>query len=230
LLRDELIPDENRCMLLKQYYAMNDALLSSILGLPHGPQRSAICREHNLDVAIVRTMLDYSRYFEASNIEKQLVIQRESIRGLRVLDFGCLVSDYGLYYARRGASVAIYDHDNAVNFAAFRFRRENLHPTIHRIPTAPDVLFRDRDLVVFGEVLEHLDDTLEIADACIRHDISYIFTSYYPYGGDRYFALPGHSKLAQGQQHKFIELMATHYSPIVTHDRARLWIRKRLSY
>lgn len=227
MVADEMVPNEDRIQSVKEYYAGVADILLPILALPHGPEKSATCRANQIDPGIIRTMLDYSRYYEAKYVEKALSSVGVAIPGLRMLDFGCLVSDYGLYFARRGASVAIYDNETAINFAEFRYAREGFQPLTYRMPTSYDELFRGRELVVFGEVLEHVNDPVVIAKACIDSGVHYMFTSCYPYGDDKYFALPGHSKKAQQQQGEFIELMETYYQPTITHDKARFWRRIR---
>lgn len=216
----------NRLEILRRYYNLSEAVLSDITEVPYSDARKQLCRSQGLDPYIVRTMVDYDRYFEASQVEKQLRHHREDIKGLRMLDFGCLVADYALYFARRGASVAIYDFDVPIEFARFRFMEENLSVEALTAPTPLPHLMESRQLVVFGEVLEHLDDPLAVLQACITCDVKYIFTSCYPFGDEEYFSLPGHSRLAQQQQVSTILLLKEHFFETVTHAKARFWTRK----
>ena len=89
------------------------------------------------------------------------------IEQLQILDFGCLISDYGIYFARLGAKVMIYDKNSATNFAEFRFKKERLSVKTTNIPYDYLSLTNGKDLVIFGEVLEHLDNPLLAIEACL---------------------------------------------------------------
>ena len=171
--------------------------------------------------------MDYNRYGDARKIHRQLKALGEPVEKLSILDFGCMVSDYGLYFARLGARVALYDKKaEVIKFAQFRFAREKLRVQSFPYPTDFAVMVRGRRLAIFGEVLEHVNNPLEILQACVTESVKYIFTSRYPFGDAKYFALSGHSKAAQAQQPACIQLLSTHYDGWILHDRALLWQRK----
>jgi hypothetical protein len=174
---------------------------------------------------IFRTMIDYTRYPQARRLRELLVSNGQQIAGLRVLDFGCLVADYGMHLAREGAHVAIYDRKEETEFAAFRFQREKLPVEVLAFPRLHSSLMAGRDLVVFGEVLEHVFTPLEILQACVDASVKYIFTSCYPFGNEDYFNLPGHRKAAQEQQPACLELLRANYREIAGHQNERLWWR-----
>jgi hypothetical protein len=75
-----------------------------------------------------------------------------------VLDYGCSISDYGLFFARNGYQVTLCDiKDGNLKFAEWRFVKRNLN--YHTIPVSSDCLypqFRHFDIIVASETLEHL--------------------------------------------------------------------------
>jgi hypothetical protein len=218
---------ESRRELLATYYKVPAALIAE-LAVIKPEKRKDQCKEHGITPQIFRTMMDYNRYREAGRIHRQLVVLDEPIKNLSVLDFGCLVSDYGMYFARLGAKVAIYDkRESALKFARFRFAAEKLGVKSFPITTAYKPMAKGRDLVIFGEVLEHMDNPLEVLQACVAHKVKYIFTSHYPFGDDKYFALSGHSRIAEAQQPACIKLLDDNYTGWILHDRAMLWQRKK---
>jgi hypothetical protein len=217
---------ENRRALLASYYKVPQKLIVQLALLPP-EQRKAFCLPHGINPYIVRTMVDYNRYGEARRIHRLLKVLGEPVEKLSVLDFGCLVSDYGLYFARLGARVAIYDKkEEVIKFAQFRYAREKLRVKTFPYPTDFDAMTRGRSLAIFGEVLEHVHNPLEILQACVKRSVKYIFTSRYPFGDAKYFALSGHSPSARAQQPACIKLLSTHYDGWILHDRALLWQRK----
>jgi hypothetical protein len=212
----------HRIKVLMAYYGATRELLLQIASLLPS-DRVAPCRQHKIDRHILRTMLDYDRYRECRSINALLLKNGEDISKFRILDFGCLVSDYGIYFARLKADVTAYDERKIIQFVRFRFKSENLYVKGVAIPADYDELFKDKDLVVFGEVLEHLDNPSEPIQSCITQSVRYIFTSCYPFGDDAYFSLPGHRKSAQALQPHCIKMLLNHYNYIPIRKKAVLW-------
>ena len=215
---------ENRIELVASFY---DVPVDSVVQIAKLSQaeRKPLCKELGLNPYILRTMLDYTRYFEAGQIERYLLSQKEDISRMSVVDFGCLVADYGIHFARLNAKVSVYDGEEAVKFASYRFAREGLPVTACVIPHGHASLVAGADLVVFGEVLEHIDNPLKVLEACVGQNVRYIFTSCYPFGDDKYFSLPGHRKSAQTLQPDCIQLLKNHYTMLSLHKKAVLWKR-----
>jgi len=188
--------------------------------------RKPLCRELGVSPSIVRTMVDYTRYPQAEDVAELLLGAGEDIASLCVLDFSCLVADYAMFFARSTARAAVYDDDEAVTFAAFRFARANLPIEIFTIPKPGEALMAGRDLVIFGEVLEHLEDPLGPIRDCIGQGVRYIFTSCYPFGGEEYYGLSGHLKSAQELQSECIRLFIAHYDVLTSRDKSVLWKRR----
>lgn len=103
----------------------------------------------------------------------------------RVLDFGCGASDHGLAFALAGYAVAIADIPSKVRFAAWRYARRGLpvevieidhtnwkHPPVGR-----------RDVIICGEVLEHLRYPLSTVRALLDAlpDRGLFWVSAYPF-------------------------------------------------
>jgi hypothetical protein len=221
----DLNPLEDRFGVVAAYYAIPDTLLTQIAQLEQ-PERKPLCKAHAVCPYVVRTMLDYDRYAQAQDIANLLHKMGENISLLSMLDFGCLVADYAVAFARWGARVAIYDEAEAVKFPAFRLAREGFAVDVHTIPAHGDALMEGRDLVIFGEVLEHLEDPLDPIRHCIQQDVKYIFTSCYPFGDDDYYTLSGHLKSAQDLQSDCIRLLAAHYDALPSRDKSVLWKRR----
>ncbi|MDG2527897.1 hypothetical protein [Caulobacter endophyticus] len=216
---------EDRFEVVLDYYGVPEAVMREIARLGQ-PERKPLCKDHGVCPYVVRTMLDYSRYPQAEDVAYLLRQAGEDISRLSMLDFGCLVADYAVMFARLGAKVAIYDDVEAVKFPAYRLAREGFDVEIHTLPTEGDLLMKGKDLVVFGEVLEHLEDPLVPIRACIAQGVKYIFTSCYPFGDDEYYTLSGHLKSAQDLQSDCIRLLIGHYDALPSRDKSVLWRRR----
>lgn len=170
-----------------------------------------------------RMFLDYNRYFEAGAIEDALESMHVDFTKLKVLDYGCGVSDYGIYFARLGAKVDILDIDKeALAFATWRFLQEGLHVTaIESIDFA--------DLVIFGEVLDHLPDPLNTLAFYGKH-ARFIFTSSYPFrsddANDVHWQHDHHPKTALTQQPACREYLEKHFTKLNFGGQRNLWTRK----
>ena len=217
---------EDRRQVLCDYFNVEPTTIDMLLGLPHGPDRFEKCKVVGVEPHILRTMLEYSRYFEAEKVLGCLMQQHIAILGLRVLDFGCLVADYGLFFARQNAIVSLYDFSDYLKFATYRFSPESHAVRTFPVPTDFSAMFPGIDLAIFGEVLEHLPNPVEPLQACVDHGVQYIFTSCYPFGNDAYFRHPGHCKSAQDLQPRCIELLNRHYAGTNTHKNAWFWMRR----
>ena len=217
--------DEDRLGVVATYYGLPESIVADIAAIPKDDRRAA-CEEHGICRSILRTMVDYDRYPQARDVHALLLKAGERVEAMTMLDYGCLVADYALYFARLGASAAVYDDADGVKFAAFRFAREVLPVEALTIPTSGDLLMSGRDLVVFGEVLEHLEDPTIPIRECIDAGVRYVFTSCYPFGDDEYFALSGHLKSAQDLQATSIRILSNHFDAMPSSDKSVLWKRR----
>ncbi|MCC8087721.1 MAG: hypothetical protein LIO79_00375 [Rikenellaceae bacterium] len=124
------------------------------------------------------------------------------------------------------SEISICDFKEYVDFASFRLTKYNIpHKKFYARVHYPDVT-ENIGLAIFGEVLEHLDDPLDMLKSCVESNVKYIYTTYYPFGGDDYFNLSGHSKEAQKQAPQSLELLRTLFHEVKFQKNRRLWVRK----
>lgn len=178
---------------------------------------------------VKRMFLDYERYHEAGLIQKCLDALGEDLNNISIFDYGCGVGDYGIHLLRSGAkSVDFYDFPRSVKLVQYRLDREKLNNS--KIIDAdadshPD--FLKYNMIIFGEVLEHLDNPAEILALCISCRVKYIFTTSYPYRSenpnDSYWSNPDHGEKARLQIPDCKKLLEDHYDFIKFDGELRLW-------
>ena len=171
-----------------------------------------------------RMFLDYNRYFEAGAIEDALESMHVDFSTIKVLDYGCGVADYGIYFARLGSYVRLLDIDSdALNFAIHRFKLEHFSFGITDTITG-------YDLVIFGEVLDHLDSPYDVLQQAINGGARFIFTSSYPFRSDDpndvHWKHDHHPESAFKQQKACRELLESHYNKLNFGGQRNLWTRK----
>jgi hypothetical protein len=215
---------EYRKALLREYYNLSNETIDTLLAINH-PERKESCFKAGIDPNIFRTLLDYTRYPECFRLYHYLS-QITDICHLRILDYGCLVSDYGYFFGKLGNTITFCDYPEYTNFADFRLGKENINRAKVNAPANIEMITANQDLAIFGEVLEHLEAPYRILKSCVTNHVKYIFTSCYPYGDDAYFQLSGHLGEAQEQSPACIELLQTHYYEINFVKLARLWIAR----
>ena len=149
-----------------------------------------------------RMLFAYTRYPEAESALSHL-----PRTGGRVLDFGCGVGDYGVSFARRNWTVSFCDVHQILDFVRFRSEHEAINAAFVESPP----VFDGFDAVVFGEVLEHLTNPLELLTDCVRH-VPWIVTSSYPLPhSDEYWTrYPDHTDEARQQQPACLNLLRSH--------------------
>jgi len=175
--------------------------------------------------SLERMFLYYNRYYEAGLIFDALKRNDTSMKNFKVLDYGCGVADYGIYFARLGADVTVHDIDHAaVMFAESRFALENLE--------VKRGISRDKDynLVIFGEVLDHLFSPLQALEEMVDSRISFIFTSSYPYRSDDkndvHWQHDHHPETARMQQSDCRILLKRNYAREILTGEGSLWVRR----
>jgi 2-polyprenyl-3-methyl-5-hydroxy-6-metoxy-1,4-benzoquinol methylase len=180
---------------------------------------------------VQRMFLAYTRYYEAELIANWLRVNEPEFKELAVLDYGCGVGDYGVYLIRQGVKCAdFYDFPRAVNFVAHRLEQEKLtNGTIVDADTS-SLHMGKYDLVIFGEVLEHLDDPLSVIKSATDAAAKYIFTSSYPYrsddAGESYWQHHDHSDKARLMQPACRALLEALYEENRFTGGLKLWRRK----
>ncbi len=175
-----------------------------------------------------RMFLEYNRYFEAKQIKSVIDDILEGVGGswkdIKVLDYGCGVADYGIFFARLGSFVRLLDIDSdAISFAGWRMGKEKFSYGVTNSPVG-------YDLVIFGEVLDHLPDPLGTMQLVVDSGAKYIFTSSYPYRSDdpndAHWQHDHHLLSAFQQQPKVRKLLEKYYDKINFGGQRNLWIRK----
>lgn len=172
-----------------------------------------------------RMFLEYDRYFEAELIKNALMSMHVDFKNLRVLDYGCGVADYGIYFARLKSAVCLYDiDDEALEFAKFRFEKEGLNAPVI------DGIMRNHDLIIFGEVLDHLPDPLGTIKEAVDGGVRFIFTSSYPYRSDDpndvHWKHDHHPKSAFEQQRACQLLLGKNYRKLNFGGQRNLWFKE----
>ena len=172
-----------------------------------------------------RMMLDYNRYHEAHQIYDRITRNGEDVTGMNVLDFGCGVADYGIYFGRDNAMVSLIDIDEeTLAFAKWRFAEEDIdlyNPEKRKF-----------DLVIFGECLDHLDHPLDTIKKYVDEGTKYIFTSSYPYRSDSpdegHWQHDHHPKTALEEQPAIRTILEENYDKVNFGGQKNLWIKKTI--
>lgn len=208
---------KDRILPLSKFYNVDPELILLICKNKNKKDRKLVCAKFNMDMHVFRTMMDYNRYDECNAI-------LNLIKDCKfVLDFGCLVADYGMFFARRGLDITLCDKKIYTDFAEFRFKLENFNANIYPASCDYNILFGGKDLVIFGEVLEHMEDPLLPLNFCLKNKVKYIFTSRFPYGDENYYKLSGHKKGAQDSQEKCIKMLSSCYNRTSLLNNLSFW-------
>lgn len=176
-------------------------------------------------------MVDYNRYHESTLIGDTLVDFKVDLADLKVLDYGCGVGDYGIHLLRQGAGkVDFYDYPRSVQLVSYRLQQEKLkNGTIIDADRDRKPNFLDYDLIIFGEVLEHLDNPFNILKNCNMAKVRFIFTSSYPYRSDDiddpYWHNHDHDIKAFHQMPECRRLLEHNYAFTKFDGELRLWVR-----
>jgi hypothetical protein len=204
-----------------------------------GTERDALVKlyeeKHGEMLGWVRhPFVKYTRYPRALDIIGTL--ESELGSAFEVFDYGCGVGDYGMAFGRMGCSVVFYDFKEPTDFVSFRIEHENRRIDARIVSRGPyrgehkdlDLLGARPSLAIFGEVLEHVTNPLEILQKFHAAGTKYIFTSSVPYRSDSptddYWQERGHLDEARLQQPAMRELLETKYKKIANYGgQANLW-------
>jgi SAM-dependent methyltransferase len=182
----------------------------------------------------LRLMLAYERYSMITDF-LDFIIEDSAKRlsELKILDYGCGVSDIGLLFCSFGAEVTICDLDNKkLDFTIWRFKKRGGNPEIIRIadteiyPELPESKF---DLIIATELFEHVRDPLKLLKNFTKSLKSggYLLDSM---GGDfKRGDRPEHLKEAFeiGQSRKYIAFYSRHYIHLFPEKERRYLFKKR---
>ena len=216
-----LITEENReNVLLEIYPKLDETKLKKIIsfGSPEtGKPRSILgdrakyADQFEVNSSILRLMIDYDRYDEANSLVKYFHNKIDFLK-MRVLDFGSGAGDYGVLFAKLGCQVTFYDFTDLLICPQVRCKRLNLNASFKICPDET-ILNEKYDLIIFSEVLEHIDDPLTILKDC---KTKFIFSTAYPYIPEvtDYFNHTGHSALAQKAAKSCRDFLSKNYTYI----------------
>ena len=213
-----------RMNLFSAYYNIDQKEIEPLIKLQKS-QRTAACKEKGVNGYIIRTLFDYNRYMQCYMLHNFL-FRRLTLKGKNLLDFGCLVADYGFYFGMLKMKITLCDIKDHIEFARFRLSRANIDSVNFYAPADYSEVTKDQDVAVFGEVLEHLTDPYLLLESCVKNNVSYIYTTMYPYGDDYYFSAPGHTKEAKEQAPACIELLRHHYLEFNLLENTTVWMKK----
>lgn len=185
---------------------------------------------------VLHMFVNYSRYYESDLIILTLRRLGVEFKKLKILDYGCGVGDYGIEFCRAGAKeVGFYDYPRSTRLVTYRLAREGLK---NGNPISADHIdfkkfhetLGDYDLIIFGEVLEHLHNPLSIIKMCNLFKVKYLFTSSYPYRSsnpnDPYWNNHDHDDEARLMMPECRKILETNYKAQRFTGELRLWTRK----
>jgi len=113
----------------------------------------------------LRLTLAYERY-SLIIIYLDLIKANKPLNKLKVLDYGCGISDYGLFLASLGAKVTVVDLDNQLlYFAIWRYKKRNLPVKVIKVRNHshyPVLKKSGFDLIIVSEVFEHVRDPMKL--------------------------------------------------------------------
>lgn len=179
---------------------------------------------HDIPRHFYRPFLEYDRYYEADLIIAELKRREVDLSKLKVLDYGCGIGDYTMAFLREGSHVAPYDeYEEVLNFLRFRMEKEkfNLFDFDERVSKFE----KDCDLVILGEVLEHLPSPIFILKKLMHS--KHLFTTAFPYVTDlNYFNKGGHNHGGFELQKECAEFLEKHYEYVRFDGQLRLWTLK----
>ncbi|MFC1792145.1 class I SAM-dependent methyltransferase [Planctomycetota bacterium] len=166
----------------------------------------------------VSHMLRYTRY------DKSIVLvyyfnqkyRKNDRKQIKVLDYGCGVADYALSFGIYGYQITLSDIEGGVvEFAKWRCKKRTLEYDF--IPVNVNNMypeFGEQDIIVAGEVLEHIRDPLQTVQAfhSALPSGGYLWVSAYPYKEKRVGG--GHLKEAFDAREIVLEYLNSNFRKI----------------
>lgn len=172
-------------------------------------------------------MLGYNRYYECEKLADAITLPDNAA----ILDFGCGVADFGVFYAFRTTN-RVWLNDRQEEFKPavdHRFRALGIEKQDWREESQlPPNFF---DLVIANEVLEHVPETYEtfVRLAESVKPGGWLYTSNIPFReGQEYYERRGHNSLAPQSFQAIKDYLDIHFDPAIKIDPAMWIIRKHL--
>ena len=204
---------ENRKDIFSKLYNLDKKTCEIIFSYSHKDrnalgERCAFAINFGIDCSIMRLLLDYNRYSETDLLVNYF---KENFSDLRVLDYGSGAGDYGVIFSLLGSQVTFYDYPHMLKCPVYRCEQEGLKFKTIDVPKKLD--FKEYNIVIFSEVLEHLENPLEELQNCLTSGVKYVFTTAYPFVPieSAYFNKSGHSETARNQTKECQDLLEKNY-------------------
>jgi len=210
-LKEWLKEENKQNVLLSLYTKLDKTILQKIVDFGQAKSvlydRCMFARQYDVNCSVMRLLLDYNRYHEALSLVEHFE-GKIDFNGFKVLDYGSGAGDYGVCFAKLGGKVTFYDFPNMLVCPKKRFELFGFEGEFIVVPS--NILDKEYDLIVFSEVLEHLENPLQILKDCKS---KYIFTTSYPYIPEEttYFDKTGHTTEAKNQAKDCREFLASNY-------------------
>ncbi|MGB2864549.1 MAG: class I SAM-dependent methyltransferase [Sedimentisphaerales bacterium] len=166
----------------------------------------------------VSHMLRYTRYDKGTILVYYFnqKYRKNDRNQIKVLDYGCGVADYALSFGIYGYQITLSDiEEGVVEFAKWRCKKRNLKYNFIPVNVSniyPE--FGEQDIIVAGEVLEHIRDPLRTVQAFHNALPSggHLWVSGYPYKERR--ISEGHLKEAFDAREGVLEYLNSNFRKI----------------
>jgi 2-polyprenyl-3-methyl-5-hydroxy-6-metoxy-1,4-benzoquinol methylase len=163
-------------------------------------------------------MLRYTRYDKSMELVYYFnqKYKNNDRKQIKVLDYGCGVADYALSFGVYGYHITLSDIEGgAIEFAKWRCKKRNLEYGF--IPVNASNMypeFGQQDIIVAGEVLEHIREPLRTVRAFYNALPSggYLWVSDYPYREKRIGG--GHLKEAFDARKEVLQFLNSNFRKI----------------
>jgi 2-polyprenyl-3-methyl-5-hydroxy-6-metoxy-1,4-benzoquinol methylase len=175
----------------------------------------------------VSHMLRYTRYDKSMELLYYFnqKYKNNNRKQIKVLDYGCGVADYALSFGVYGYYITLSDIEGgAVEFAKWRCKKRNLKYDF--IPVNASNMypeFGQQDIIIAGEVLEHIREPLRTVRAFYNALPSggYLWVSDYPYREKRIGG--GHLKEAFDARESVLRFLNNNFRKIPIGEGHLLW-------
>lgn len=156
---------------------------------PNPPDDKKLIKKYagQVERKAVSHMLRYTRLDKSIELVSYFnkIFRKPARKEIKVLDYGCGVADYGMSFAVYGYGITLSDVEGGViEFSKWRFKKRNLKCS--SIPVTESNMYPDlgeQDIIVAGEVLEHIRDPLRTVQSFHNALPSegYLWVSAYPF-------------------------------------------------